>query len=306
MDAVRPAETNGFTRFAYLVLAYTMAVVLWGAYVRATGSGAGCGNHWPLCNGEVIPRVAEATTLIEFTHRVTSGGNLLLAAILAVWAFRVFPRGYRVRRFVVLAVVLLGVEALLGAGLVLLEFVAHNASRGRAAYLAAHLVNTQLLLAMLLAAAWFSHRDAVPRPRCRPWLAIAALPVALLISVTGALAALGDTLWLAGQAAGGPASSQAAEIVRLRLLHPFVAMLAGGFLMWAVLGTAQRETDRAARLARVSVAALVLLQWLAGAVNVILRAPVWMQLVHLQLANFMWLALVIYFLQTQESGEERA
>lgn len=306
MAALHRSESPRFTRFAYLVLAYTMLVVLWGAYVRATGSGAGCGSHWPLCNGEVIPRTPEAATRIEFTHRVTSGACLILTAALVWWAFRRFPRSHPVRRFAVLGAVFLVVEALLGAGLVLLEFVAYNASWGRAAYLAAHLVNTQLLLAMLLLAARFSHRAPVIRVRRRPRLAIAALPVALLISVTGALAALGDTLWLATQTGAAQPSPTADGLVRLRLLHPFAAMLAGGFLLWAALGRAQREANRTALQARVAVAVLVLGQWVAGAVNIILKAPVWMQLLHLQLANLLWLALIVFIVETQETGEGRA
>ena len=62
-----------FTRFAWAVLAYNVLVILWGALVRATGAGAGCGSHWPLCNGVVLPRSPTAATLIELTHRLTSG-----------------------------------------------------------------------------------------------------------------------------------------------------------------------------------------------------------------------------------------
>src|SRR5262249_41187531 len=69
-------------RFAWFVVAYNIAVILWGAYVRATGSGAGCGSHWPLCNGQVLPSAAQTQTLIEFTHRVTSGLSLVLMAVL--------------------------------------------------------------------------------------------------------------------------------------------------------------------------------------------------------------------------------
>ena len=302
------ARSRWFTRFAYLILAYTLLVVLWGAYVRATGSGAGCGSHWPLCNGEVIPRAPEAATRIEFTHRVTSGLSLLLVAALAVWAFRAFPRAGRVRKFALLSGVFLVIEAVLGAGLVLLEYVAHNASPGRAWYLSAHLVNTQLLLAMLLLTAWYSHRAHPPRPANRPRLIAAALPAALLISVTGAVAALGDTLILGAAAAGAhPADAAAAAggLVRLRLLHPFIAILAGAFLIWAALGAAARERNAVARQARVLVAALVLVQWGAGLVNVILKAPVWMQLLHLLLANALWLALVILFVEAEESRGER-
>ena len=56
-----------FTRFAWAVLAANLAVVAWGAFVRATGSGAGCGQHWPPCNGAVVPRSPTAETAIEFS-----------------------------------------------------------------------------------------------------------------------------------------------------------------------------------------------------------------------------------------------
>ena len=86
-----------FAKYAWFVLAFNLGVILWGAYVRATGSGAGCGNHWPLCNGEVIPRPDQIETLIEFTHRLSSGIAFLLVVGMLVWAWRIFPRGHRVR-----------------------------------------------------------------------------------------------------------------------------------------------------------------------------------------------------------------
>src|ERR1044071_4013704 len=117
-----------FARYAWGVLAYNVAVVLWGAYVRATGSGAGCGNHWPLCNGEVTPHSPAIATLIEFTHRATSGISLALVGLLVVWAFRAYPRRHRVRLGAALSLVFLLTEALIGAALVLLEHVAKNTS----------------------------------------------------------------------------------------------------------------------------------------------------------------------------------
>src|SRR5215813_3599987 len=85
---------HGFRRYAWGVLAYNVLVVLWGAFVRATGSGAGCGSHWPLCNGEVMPRSPALTTVIEFLHRATSGVDLVLVAGLFFWAFAAFPKGH--------------------------------------------------------------------------------------------------------------------------------------------------------------------------------------------------------------------
>ena len=88
---------TGLARFAWGVLAINIVVILWGAFVRASGSGAGCGSHWPLCNGEVVPVAVQVQTVIEFTHRVTSGTAFLLVIGLLVWARRAFPVGHQVR-----------------------------------------------------------------------------------------------------------------------------------------------------------------------------------------------------------------
>ena len=68
-------QLNRFAKYAWGVLGYNILVILWGAYVRASGSGAGCGSHWPLCNGQVVPRAEQVGTLIEFAHRVSSAGE---------------------------------------------------------------------------------------------------------------------------------------------------------------------------------------------------------------------------------------
>src|SRR4051812_4591395 len=134
-----------FSKAAWLVLLYNLAVIAWGAFVRASGSGAGCGKHWPMCNGVVVPRAPSVATLIELTHRVMSGLALLLVVGLAVWAFRAYPRGHVVRKATVGVVALMLSEALVGAGLVLIGLVAHDASLKRAIALPVHLVNTFFL-----------------------------------------------------------------------------------------------------------------------------------------------------------------
>ena len=294
-----PTQTNRaqtrFARFAWWVLGYILLVVLWGAYVRATGSGAGCGNHWPLCNGEVIPRSAAAETVVEFTHRLSSGLALIAVSALCVWAFRLYARGHRVRLAATLALFFLLVEAALGAGLVLLEYVARNASLGRAIYLSAHLANTLVLLAALLLTAWFA-RDREGSAGRRPFYLRAALPVTLTVSITGAIAALGDTLFPASSITEGfrqETISTSHVILRLRLLHPAVAILCGFYLLWGMITFLRAKPSSAAVKAAWLAALLVLLQFIAGAVNVALLAPVWMQLLHLLLADLLWLALVI-------------
>lgn len=291
-----------FRRYAWWLLGYTLLVILWGAFVRATGSGAGCGGHWPLCNGDIVPRSPAAQTIIEYTHRLMSGLSLLLTGGLLVWAFRMFARGHRVRRFAALAALFLAVEALLGAGLVLLDYVAHDASAGRAAYMSAHLANTLVLLAMIALAAW-SARIPVPalaRRGC-PRFLMAALPAALLISITGGLAALGDTLFPAASLESGirqELASGAHPLLRLRMLHPVVALAGGIYLALAAALSLKLRITAAARSMAVAAVSLVFIQLAAGVVNMVLLAPVWMQIVHLLLAGLLWIALVLLVAET--------
>ncbi len=288
-----------FSRWAWAVLAYNILVVLWGAYVRATGSGDGCGNNWPLCQGTVLPRAPGAQTLIEFTHRASVLVAFAAVLAMAVWAFRRFPSGHRARVFSALSLLFFFIEALLGAGLVLLRYVAHNASAGRAVYLSAHLVNTQVLLALLALTAWFG-ASAVSRPLRRTAASIvAALPVDLVAAISGALAALGDTLFPAQSLTAAfrqDFAGTAAAILRLRAVHPIVAVLAAIVLL-ASAAAARRSAHLPAVRAANFAALLLCLQLAAGVLNIALLAPVWLQILHLLLADLLWVALVVMLLE---------
>jgi heme A synthase len=293
--ATRAISGPRFTRFAWGVLGWNIFVVLWGAYVRASGSGAGCGSHWPLCNGEVVPRAPRIETIIEFAHRLTSGVALAAVAVLLAWSWRVFPRGHRVRKMAVASVAFLLAEAALGAGLVLFQYVDANASVGRAIYLSAHLVNTLFLLAALALTAWFSREAESPKHRWSPLIS-ASLPVALLIGVSGAIAALGDTLFPATSLAEGirqDLSGTAHFLLRLRVFHPALAILGGLFFLalavWTLRSRPRPPVDRIA----LAVLILTLAQLAAGGVNLALLAPIPMQLVHLLLADLVWISLVL-------------
>jgi heme a synthase len=292
-----PTRTANFTRFAWGVLAWNLLVVLWGAFVRASGSGAGCGSHWPLCNGEVVPLAPRIETIIEFTHRVMSGVALVAVAALWMWSRRSFSRGNRARKMALASVVFLITEALLGAGLVLFNYVDKNQSVGRAFYLSLHLANTLLLLAALALTFWFS-RGAPPTPGRRSPLVLAALPIAMLVSVTGVIAALGDTLFPAASLAEGlrqDLSGAASFLLRLRVVHPVLAILGALYFAGASISVLRRHRSRLA----IYVLVLALTQLCAGALNVMLLAPVWMQITHLLLADLVWIALVLLAVEAQ-------
>ncbi|HSL84903.1 MAG TPA: COX15/CtaA family protein [Thermoanaerobaculia bacterium] len=288
-----------FPRFAWCVLAYTVLVAVWGAFVRATGSGAGCGNHWPLCNGEVLPRAPAMETLIELSHRVTSGILGPLVVVLAVWAWRSFGARHRVTRAALAVVLLTVVEALIGAGLVRFELVADNASAARGFVMAAHLLNTFVLLASLvLTAAWGAGWEA-PRLRGQGavgWLLLGGLVALSIVGASGAVTALGDTLYPVASLTEEsirelPATSRV--LVRLRILHPLLAAGAAAYLLvMAVVLRGLRPGPRVGRLTW-GLGVLFAVELAAGLLNVALAAPVWLQLVHLGLAYLVWLALVL-------------
>jgi len=212
-----------------------------------------------------------------------------------IWAFRAFPRRHPVRQGAALSAVFLVTEALLGAALVLLEHVARNASSARAYSLSTHLINTLTLLACLALTAWW----AMGRPAVQPrgpgvWMAALALAAVMLVGVSGAIAALGDTLFPAQSLAQGLAQDfdPAANIfLRLRGLHPMIAASAGAWLVFYAVTSASRHPD--ARPQAWLLAGLAVAQLAAGAANLLLLAPVWMQMVHLLLADLVWISLVL-------------
>jgi cytochrome c oxidase assembly protein subunit 15 len=282
-----------FARYAWVVLAFNVGVVLWGAFVRASGAGAGCGRHWPRCNGVVIPHSPSAATLIEFTHRATSGIALISVVALLWMAFRRFPRGHAVRRGAVASMVLILTEAGVGAGLVLLRLVAGNSSPARAGWMAVHLTNTFLLLAALALTAWWASGGRPVRARGQglaALLAIAPLGLVILVGVTGAITALGDTLFPKGSVG---LSEGEHFLERLRIVHPLLAIATAVF---AIAAAARLRTLRRGRSTeRLSYAASVLLaiQLAVGALNVALLAPTAMQIIHLLMADAVWITLVL-------------
>lgn len=299
-----------FARYAWTVLGYNIAVIIWGAHVRASGSGAGCGSHWPLCNGTVIQRSPRLETIIELTHRLTSGVALILVIGLLVWAFRAFPRKSSVRYAAIASMVLIVTEALIGAGLVLLEYVALNASIARAFWISGHLINTFLLLAALALTAWWASGNEPPRGPAKgviPWTLGLGLVGLIVLGVSGAIAALGDTLFPAGSLAEGirqDFSSTAHVLLRLRVLHPFIAAVVGFSLIWMTwLVPRERLTSQRVRRLSALLMAIVLVQLAAGVTNMLLLAPIWMQLVHLLLSDLVWISFILFAATTlAESG----
>jgi cytochrome c oxidase assembly protein subunit 15 len=279
---------RALSRYAAAVLGMMVFVVLEGAVVRATGSGAGCGNHWPLCNGEVIPVHPRVATIIEFLHRQLTTVCTLLVIGLVTWIFRTRPRGSRVRRAAVWSAILLVTEGALGAILVKGGYVEANASNMRVLMQCIHFTNTMLLLAALTLTWWWlqPHADPLHLPTtARPvaWLALAST---IVVGATGSVAALADTLFPSPSLQAGllqDFSANAPLLIRMRWLHPAAAIV--GLICALILAKLLRGT-----LAR-TLLLLIATQFILGIADVLLLAPTWMQVLHLLGADLYWITL---------------
>ncbi|HEY7564771.1 MAG TPA: COX15/CtaA family protein [Acidimicrobiia bacterium] len=271
-------------RLAWTSIGWTVATVLLGALVRATHSGAGCGRSWPTCQGQVLPELAGATS-IEFTHRVASGIALVLVAVLVAVVWRRRPRGHPSRRAAAWAGIAIVAEALIGAAIVFYEWVADDTSVARAVSVPIHLANTLLLLGALTLTAWFlsGGGELDRRGPARRWLLLGATAL-VGIAATGAVTALADTLF---PATGVATESAEHFLTRLRIVHPILAVTA----VIAGLMAARRLQSRIPGPVTPLVI-LVVAQVGLGVANIRFGTPLWLQLLHLAVADVIWISYV--------------
>ncbi len=283
-----------FPAFAWGTLILNIFVSLWGAVVRATGSGAGCGAHWPTCDGEIVPGLQTSAQWVEYTHRLSSGLALLAVIVMLIWAFRAYAGGHPVRAGAVAAMIFMILESLVGASLVLFGWVEANDSMARVYILGVHLTNTLLLLgAIFLTAYWASGGKAFgfKKQGGLGWLYGVGIVLGLVLVVTGAIIALGDSLFL--QIGLTPEQSPVvAGILAIRIYHPLTSILVGVYWIALAAYAATARPRSGVKTASRTLIAIILLTWLAGYVNNWLHAPVTMQVIHLLLADLFWLAIV--------------
>lgn len=294
-----PPLDRSYARAALWLIALLLFVIVWGGLMRATGSSPGCAGDWPLCGGAVMPDAVGRDATIDLIHRLSSG--LLLAGTISCFlmARRRFAPRHPVRRAAAAVLAFTAVEALVGGAIVLLGKTGGDASAGRAIVMSVHVVNTFLLLASAALGAWWSGGGSLPawdtRSRHAPAL-IGGLLALLLLGATGAITALSDTLFAVGTLAGGdrPELSPTAQtLVRLRIVHPVLALLtAGGWIALAAHFARSGDGSVTARLARV-VGALAVVQIAAGLASVPLLAPIPLRLLHLLFGDLTWIACVL-------------
>lgn len=293
---------NAFTAWAWAFVVYLLGVIMFGAWVRITHSGAGCGDHWPTCHGEIIPFEPSVETMIEFTHRVTSGICGIFGIILVVWAYRRFGRN-RIFWASVVTLLLIIFEGLIGAGLVLAELVADNDSVARAVVISIHLVNTLILMGAASLTAWWSQGGGVPDwwggGRIGHFMRIGVL-LLVATSMSGAVTALGDTLFPVDALLGEGLLARVRDdlgaanhfLVRLRIFHPIIAMIGAAWFV-AIGAWIRYQCDGLVRKLSSALLVVVVVQVVIGLVNVYLGAPGWIQLVHLATAQAIWVLWVL-------------
>ncbi len=293
LPAVAPKSLTGPHRWAWLTLAFFIIVILEGAVVRATSSGAGCGAHWPLCNNEIIPHHPRLATIIEFTHRSLTGISTAMFALLIGWTFLRTPPRHPARRSAVLAGLLLLSEGALGAILVLRHLVENNTSAARVVMQSVHFTNTLLLLAATaVTAVLLGPRNPIAASAQTRIASNTALLATVLTGATGSLAALADTLFPSPNLRAALAADFASTsplLIRMRWMHPAASALATLATVALVVLLARSGQRPTARLLLLNIT----LQIVIGIADVLLLAPIWLQVLHLLSADIFWITLVV-------------
>lgn len=280
-------------RASWLLVGYTILIIIWGAWVRLSGSGDGCGDHWPLCNGQMIPEAAPTKTLIELSHRVSTALYGIFVLIQIIATRRVFPKGHPSRFWSLMTLLFTITEALIGRSLVKEGLVNTSEDLSRLIVMPLHLVNTSLLLfsgvmtAESLKYGEFLKR-AFSREDTKRW--ILYLVSLVIILSTGAIAALGSHLAPSESLLQGLSKDLSTDshlAVRLRLLHPFFALGLPLFLaLFMPLSISGRPTtSQGLWYRRFGIAVLVALS--IGIGTLVLLAPLWLKVTHLLMTNLL-------------------
>jgi len=294
------SKLSAFAKYAWFVLVYNLVVIIWGVFLRASHSGDGCGQHWLTCQGEVVPSAPQLKTVIEFSHRLTTGLSAITVLVLFIWAFRRFTKGDPARLAAAFSFVFIIIESLIGAGLVLTGNTADNWTPSRPFWAIGHLINTFLLLAALTLTCWFSsgkERIDFNVDRKVVLLLLVGVLGIFIVGSSGSLAALSNMLFPSTSIIEGFAkdfSGASPMLVRLRISHPIVSIAVGMFLIF-LAGWLKRVSSNDRDVAKwVNILSLlVLVQFASGAATLLLHAPIVMQLVHLFLADAVWISFIL-------------
>ena len=275
--------------YAKAGLFLSIASILAGAFVRATGSGDGCGATWPTCKGKIIPALSDTSELIEFSHRSVSG--VLLVVTLIIFAkTRRFQKDSLVRTVTNFLTFFVILEALIGAVIVIFEWVGLNSSLPRIIAVPIHLVNTFGLLGSYAILCKILQDDLENiRPMFnKNFILISSL--FLLSGATGSITALADVLFPSASFIEGFLADfdKTSEVLtRLRILHPIVSSTLSIVLYAYATGISKKYNVRVKPLQLLIIFAVFL-----GVFNVLSNIILPLSILHLAIADFLWISYI--------------
>jgi cytochrome c oxidase assembly protein subunit 15 len=292
-----PKNLRYFQLYLWAILLFTVAVIISGDIVQATESGAGCGDSWPKCDGMLIPAFADVHMAIEFVHRMLTSVLSFGYFGLLIGGYVLFGRRHRVWPSILGSTAILVVEILLGAALVFFGWVEDNATWGRVIADSFHVVNTLALLGSLVLIIFLSRADdetLVTKQNPKRRYLIFAMLTVILITVTGTINSLADTLYFSDHVVVEE-TPIAQLLVSVRAIHPLVAII-GGFAIIGLLYLVLEEPSVQKSILGFAVFGVIFLQVLSGVFNIALLTPVEIQIIHLGLADALWILLVFFSL----------
>lgn len=258
-------------KFLLVFWIYTLIVIFWGAWVRISHSGDGCGDHWPLCQAEFIPDLTQKKTFIEYFHRLMTGAYGIIVLLIFL-KLRKHTRNL-VRKLNTWLLVLMITEALIGALLVKLSLVTVNDSYMRLLFMILHQFNSF----MLTGVTYLLFKAINPEFKFEP---SKKLLLFLTVSVSGAIAALSVTLFPSISLLQGiidDFSHDSHIFIKLRVVHPFLAStIMTGFMIWLFMKNQTRF------------ALEILFAMFIGVITLITLSPVALKIAHLGLAHVLW------------------
>jgi len=282
MNEMQKLDRQKYKKVFFWFWIYTLLVIIWGAWVRISHSGDGCGDHWPVCQGEFIPDLTQKKTFIEYFHRLMSGAYGLIVIYLW-WKLRFLHKKMTLAHsFLILMIT----EALLGAALVKFNLVTTNDSFLRLIFMSLHQLNSFMLTAVtfLIYKSFDTEFD----------FRIKKIHILfIIVPITGAIAALSTTLFPSISLFQGimdDFNSQSHIFIKLRILHPLLAMIImTSFIIWLYV---KNET----RLALETFFAVVI-----GIITLISLSPVYLKISHLLLAHLLWARYLDFTLKVRST-----
>ena len=275
--------------YAKAGLLLSIASILAGAFVRATGSGDGCGATWPTCKGKIIPSLSDTSELIEFSHRSVSG--VLLVVTLIIFAkTRKFQKDSLVRTVTNYLTFFVIFEALIGAVIVIFEWVGLNSSLPRIIAVPIHLVNTFGLLGSYAILYKILQDDLqnIKNMFNKNFLLISSL--FLLSGATGSITALADVLFPSASFVEGFLADfdRTSEVLtRLRILHPIISSTLSIVLYVYATGIRKKYNVSVKPLQ-----ILILIAVFLGVINVLSNIVLPLSILHLAIADFLWISYI--------------